>query len=119
MISCREGLYKKSYLPLLKIPFRVNTFAIRLPVKPSNKSYNDDPHERRGTQQDALYEQFLQEYRSERDAKTADECTGDDGKEERYFLHTQQIPDDCATDAPAARDRHHHEHDNAGKIELF
>ena len=58
----------------------MNTCAIRLPVKPSYKSDDGDSYYRCGTQQDALYEQFLEEYRGESDAETADECTGDDGK---------------------------------------
>ena len=97
----------------------VNTFSIPLPVKPSDKSYYDDHHYCCDTQQDALYEQLLQEYRSKGDAETADESTCSDGKEQRYFFHTQQVPDNGAPDAPAARDRHHHKHDNAGKIEFF
>ena len=68
-------------LVLIKNSFLlVNTFSIPLPVKPSDKSYDDDHYYCCGTQQDALYEQFLQEYRGESDAETADECTGDDGK---------------------------------------
>jgi hypothetical protein len=46
MMRGSEGFLKKlAEIPLFKKSLlRVNTFAIRLPVKPSNKSYNDDPH---------------------------------------------------------------------------
>ena len=97
----------------------MNAFSIPLPEKPSDKSYDDDYYYCCGSQKNTLYEQFLQEYRSKGDAETADECTCSDGKKQRYFFHTQQVPYNGAPDAPASRDRNHHKHDNAGKIKFF